>query len=45
MSENIQSQAVKTGILIEVGQQPIRGSPQKQARELGLFAYQYRMAT
>ena len=43
--ENIQSQAAKPGILIETGQQPIRGSPQEQARDLALFAYQSRIAS
>ena len=43
--ENIQSQAAKVGILIETGQQPIRGSPQEQARDLALFAYQCRIAS
>ncbi|MBW4594353.1 MAG: type V CRISPR-associated protein Cas12k [Brasilonema angustatum HA4187-MV1] len=43
--ENIQSQAAKVGILIETGQQSIRGSPQEQARDLALFAYQCRIAS
>jgi transposase len=37
--ESIQSLAAKTGIAIEVGQQPIRGSPQEKARDLALSAY------
>lgn len=41
--ENIQSQAAKTGIAIEKGQQPIRGSPQEKAKELALSAYQSRL--
>ncbi len=40
--ESIQSQAAKTGIAIEEGQQPIRGSPQEQARELAIIAYKSR---
>ncbi|MEL6459446.1 MAG: type V CRISPR-associated protein Cas12k [Cyanobacteria bacterium J06621_15] len=42
--ENIQSQAAKAGIMVETGQQPTRGSPQEQAKDLALFAYQYRLA-
>ncbi|MEM6812712.1 MAG: type V CRISPR-associated protein Cas12k, partial [Pseudomonadota bacterium] len=42
--ENIEIQAAKAGILIETGQQPSFGSPQEQARDLALFAYQCRMA-
>lgn len=38
----IQSQAAKAGICIEIGTQPIRGSPQEQARDLAMFAYQER---
>ncbi len=40
--QSIQSQAAKTGIAIEEGQQPIRGSPQEQARELAIAAYKSR---
>lgn len=40
--ESIQSQAAKTGIAIEEGRQPIRGSPQEQARELAIAAYKSR---
>lgn len=40
--ESILSQAAKTGIAIEQGQQPIRGSPQEQARELAIAAYKSR---
>ncbi|QLE48387.1 hypothetical protein FD724_09815 [Nostoc sp. C057] len=42
--ENIQSQAVKAGIAIEIGTQPIRGSPQEKARDVAVFAYQERQA-
>ena len=38
----IQSFATKAGIAIEVGQQPVRGSPQEKARDLALFAYHSR---
>lgn len=40
--ESIQSLAVKVGIAIEEGQQPVRGSPQEKARELAIAAYQSR---
>jgi len=40
--KNIQSLAAKTGMVIEVGQQPIRGSPQEKATQLALTAYQSR---
>jgi hypothetical protein len=40
---SIQSQAAKTDILIESGQQPIRGSPQEKARELAISAYHSRL--
>ena len=43
--ESIQSQAVKTGIAIEVGQQSIRGSPQEKARDLALSAYSTRITS
>jgi transposase len=41
--ESIQSLAAKTGIAIESGQQPIRGSPQEKARDLALSAYNSRI--
>jgi hypothetical protein len=41
--ESIQSEAKKTGIAIEVGQQPIQGSPQEKARDLALNAYNSRL--
>ena len=40
--DNIQAQASKIGIVIEQGQQPIRGSPQEKAKEMALLAYQSR---
>lgn len=40
--ESIKTQAAKSGIYIESGSQPIRGSQQEQARDLALFAYQQR---
>lgn len=43
--ENITSQATKIGISIEITSQQIRGSPQEQARDLALSAYQQRQAT
>lgn len=43
--ENIQNQATKVGISIETQQQAIRGSPQEQARDLALFAYQCRITS
>ncbi|MBW4560543.1 MAG: type V CRISPR-associated protein Cas12k [Mojavia pulchra JT2-VF2] len=42
--ESINTQSAKVGIVIETGQQPTKGSPQEQARDLALFAYQYRIA-
>ena len=41
--ESIQSLATETGIAIEVGQQPIRGSSQEKARDLALSAYNFRI--
>ncbi|MEH1940159.1 MAG: type V CRISPR-associated protein Cas12k [Nostoc sp.] len=35
----VQSQAAKTGIVIEESKQPIRGSPQEKAKELAIAAY------
>jgi IS605 OrfB family transposase len=43
--ECIQSKAAQSGIAVEVGQQPIRGSPQEQARDLAIAAYYSRTAT
>ncbi|HLP89840.1 MAG TPA: type V CRISPR-associated protein Cas12k [Nostocaceae cyanobacterium] len=43
--ESIKSQAAQVGISIEIGTQPIRGSPQEKARDLSVFAYQERHAS
>ncbi len=40
--ENIKSQAIKSGIVIEESRQPIRGSPQDKAKELAITAYKTR---
>lgn len=40
--DNIQSQAAKAGIAVEVGLQPLQGSPQEKARDLAIAAYQSR---
>jgi len=40
--QSIQSKAAQAGIVIEQGQQPVRGSPQEKARDLALAAYQLR---
>lgn len=40
--QNIQNQAAKAGIPIEIAQQSRIGTPQEKARELALFAYQSR---
>ena len=42
--ENIQIQAAEVGILIEIGKQSTRASPQEQAKDLALFSYQCRIA-
>ncbi|MEH1850306.1 MAG: type V CRISPR-associated protein Cas12k [Nostoc sp.] len=42
--QSIQSKAAQTGIVIEEGKQPIRGSPHEQAKELALSAYHDRLA-
>lgn len=41
--DTITSQAAKIGISIEIGEQPIRGSPQEKAKELAISAYQLRL--
>jgi hypothetical protein len=41
--QNIENQAAKAGIAIEIAQQSPFGTPQEKARELALFAYQSRM--
>lgn len=43
--ESIQAQASKVGIVIEEGEQVIRGSPQHQAKELAINVYQARSVT
>lgn len=40
--DNIQAQASKVGIVIEQGEQPIRGSPQEKAKDMALSAYHAR---
>nr|WP_308189934.1 type V CRISPR-associated protein Cas12k [Nostoc sp. XA010] len=40
--QSIQSKATQTGIVIEEGQQPVRGSPEYKAKELALSAYHLR---
>ena len=42
--QSIQSKAAQAGIMIEEGKQPIRGSPNEQAKELALSAYNLRVA-
>ncbi|AFZ13451.1 hypothetical protein Cri9333_2589 [Crinalium epipsammum PCC 9333] len=37
--DNIKAQAAKISIVIEEGQQPIRGSPQEKAKEMAISAY------
>ncbi|MFH7027840.1 MAG: hypothetical protein ACHBN1_21195 [Heteroscytonema crispum UTEX LB 1556] len=41
--ENIKSQAKKAGILVEEGQQPVRGSPQEKAYVLAISTYRARL--
>jgi IS605 OrfB family transposase len=40
--DSIQSKANQQGIAIEQSKQPIHGSPQEQAKELAILAYQSR---
>lgn len=40
--DNIKSQAAKAGIVVEIGLQPLQGSPQEKARDLAIAAYQSR---
>ena len=40
--DNIKSQAAKAGIAVEVGIQPLQGTPQEKARDLAIAAYQSR---
>jgi transposase len=42
--QSIQSKAAQIGIVIEDGQQPVRGSPQDKAKELAICAYNLRLA-
>ena len=42
LMDNIKSQAAKVGILLEESKQPIRGSPNEQAKEIALRAYRDR---
>ncbi len=45
LSQCIHESAAKVGIAIEIGQQPIRGSPEEKARDLAIAAYHTRLAT
>ena len=40
--DNIKAQAAKLNIVIEEGQQSIRGSPQEKAKEMAISAYRDR---
>nr|WP_277879725.1 hypothetical protein [Coleofasciculus sp. FACHB-SPT9] len=40
--DNIKAQSSKVGIVIEEGEQPIRGSPQEKAKNMGISAYHAR---
>jgi transposase len=40
--DNIKAQATKLSIVVEEGQQPIRGSPQEKAKEIAISAYRDR---
>ena len=42
LMDNIKSQAAKVGILVEESKQPIRGSPNEQAKEIAIRAYRDR---
>ena len=42
LAKNIQSQAAKVGIQVEVGHQPFQGSPQEKARDLAIMTYHAR---
>ncbi|MEH1810469.1 type V CRISPR-associated protein Cas12k [Nostoc sp.] len=41
--QSIKSKAAQVGIMIEVGKQPIRGSPNEKAKELAFSAYHLRL--
>lgn len=45
LSQCIHESAAKVGIALEIGQQPIRGSPEEKARDLAIAAYHTRLAT
>lgn len=45
LSQCIHESAAKVGIAIEIGQQPIRGSPQEKAQDLALSAYSSRITS
>lgn len=42
LMDNIKAQALKVGIVIEQGEQPIRGSPQEKAKNMAISAYHAR---
>lgn len=42
LAKNIQSQATKIGIQVEVGDQPFQGSPQEKAKDLAIVTYHTR---
>jgi hypothetical protein len=42
LMDNIKAQSSKVGIFIEEGEQPIRGSPQEKAKNMGISAYHAR---
>lgn len=42
LAQNIQSQAAKVGIPVEIENQPLQGSPQQKARDLAIAAYHAR---
>lgn len=45
LSQCIHESAAKVGIAVEIGQQPIRGSPEEKARDLVIAAYHTRLAS
>ena len=45
LSQCIHESAAKVGIAVEIGQQPIRGSPEEKARDLAIAAYHTRLAS
>lgn len=42
LMDNIKAQALKIGIIVEEGEQPIRGSPQEKAKDMAISAYHVR---